>query len=288
MTIAAFLGYRDLHIFGLDGSARNNEKHAADHPNKVPSFAEVEYPEGSGTIYYTTSGMLEAARQVGHELDQLPKVKATFYGEGLIQSMYKNYEPKKVEVNKPYENIVAFAKPELISDEYRELNAKLHSDILGYGVGGGRHAKTVQKLCKSLKSTSVLDYGCGKGYLAKELPFPIWEYDPAIPGKDAAPRAADLVVCADVLEHIEPEKLDFVLDDLRRCTKKVGYFVVHTGPSSKILADGRNSHLIQQPKAWWEEKMGLYFQIGKVLESGHLLYFVVGPKKAKLSVAKAA
>jgi uncharacterized Rossmann fold enzyme len=288
MTIAAFLGYRDLHIFGLDGSARNNEKHAADHPNKVPSFAEVEYPEGSGTIYYTTSGMLEAARQVGHELDQLPKVKATFYGEGLIQAMYKNYEPKKVEVNKPYENIVAFAKPELISDEYRELNAKLHSDILGYGVGGGRHAKTVQKLCKSLKSTSVLDYGCGKGYLAKELPFPIWEYDPAIPGKDAAPRAADLVVCADVLEHIEPEKLDFVLDDLRRCTKKVGYFVVHTGPSSKILADGRNSHLIQQPKAWWEEKMGIYFQIGKVLESGHLLYFVVGPKKAKLSVAKAA
>jgi hypothetical protein len=289
MTVAAFMGYYDQHVFGLDGNARAGSKHAADHPNKVPSFAEVEYPEGSGTIYYTTSGMLEAAKQVWHELNQMPLVKATFYGDGLIQAMAKDYEPKKVELSAPFANIIGFAKPELISDEYRALNAKLHTDILGYGVGGGRHAKTVLKLCKSLDSTSVLDYGCGKGYLAKELPFPIWEYDPAIPGKDAAPRAADLVVCGDVLEHIEPEKLDFVLDDLRRVTKKVGYFVIHTGPSSKVLADGRNSHLIQQPRDWWEEKIGLYFQIGKVLEAGKLLYVVVGPKKkAKLSVAKAA
>lgn len=286
VTIAAFLGYRDLHVFGLDGNARDGEKHAADHPNKIPQFNEVEYPEGSGVIYHTTSGMLEAAKQMWHELDQLPAVKATFYGNGLIQAMARDYKPKQVEVTKPYENIVAFSKPELFSAEYRELNAKLHHDNLAYGVGGGKHADTVLKLCKSLKTTSVLDYGCGKGYLAKKLPFPIWEYDPAIPGKTDAPRQADLVVCTDVLEHIEPDKLDFVLDDLRRCTRKVGYFIVHTGPSAKTLADGRNAHLIQQPRAWWEERFGIYFEIGKVLETGPLLYVVVGPKQSK--VAKAA
>lgn len=279
LTIAAFLGFRDLHVFGLDGSAKRNNKHAAEHPNKVKDFNEVEYPEGSGKIYLTTGGMLEAAKQVWHELDMLPAVKAKFYGRGLIQAMAKNYKPKQKVETKRYENLVAFSKPELISEEYRQLNARLHAENLAYGVGGGKHAPTVEKLCASLKTTSVLDYGCGKGYLSKKLPFPIWEYDPAVPSKADAPRPADIVVCADVLEHIEPERIEYVLDDLRRVTRKVGYFVIHTGPSSKTLADGRNSHLIQQPKAWWEEKLRMFFEIGKLLEAGPLLYAVVGPQK---------
>src|SRR5206468_4084203 len=125
--------------------------------------------------------------------------------------------------------VIAMNKPELISAEYRDLNSRLHTENLAYGVGGGSHAETVINVVKATKATSVLDYGCGKGYLAKALPFPIWEYDPAIPGKDIAPRAADLVCCLDVLEHIEPDKLQFVLDDIRRVTKSVGYFVIHTG-----------------------------------------------------------
>lgn len=284
LTMAAFLGFRKLHIFGIDGNARDI-KHAGEHPNKVKDFNEVEYPEGSGKIWKTTTGMVEAAKQVGHELDMLPAVKFTFHGKGLIQTMYRGYKPKHKEVNKPYCNIVAYSKPELISDEYKKLNAQLHTDNLAYGVGGGKHAKTVIKLCNSLNSTSVLDYGCGKGYLAKELPFPIWEYDPAIPGKDQPPRAADLVVCADVLEHIEPEKIEYVLDDLRRCTKKVGYFVIHTGPSSKSLSDGRNSHLIQQPEAWWRKKLEMFFEIGRILTAGPLLYVVLGPKRQQVKKA---
>jgi uncharacterized Rossmann fold enzyme len=634
MAMAAFLGFRNLHMFGMDGNASGGAKHAADHPNKVPEFNEVEYPEGSGKLWYTTGGMLEAAKQVGHEMNMLPLVKFTFHGKGLIQTMYKNYKPTHKEVNKPYANIIGFSKPELISEEYRALNAKLHAENLAYGVGGGKHAKTVKKLSETLKTTSVLDYGCqplgalvltpsgwkkmgeinkgdqviggagkaisvidthepgvaqvyrvsfndgtslvvdgahlwsvrtsnhqrrshpftvkrtkdligdltwpnaevnkwripmaeaiefaeqpprflhpyllglllgdgnlsqgcaklfaenqsvveeaervlpvavglsrdrtkpstyrivgngavnganpvttafrdlglwdvrawekfiperylyasppervellqglmdtdgevrrhhlsfsttsprlagevaflvqglggtarisersittyeykgerrsgrksyvvhlkvprgvkptrakpwiapveylpnrviesisivgecevkgltveaddqlyvtencivthncGKGYLSKALPFPIWEYDPAIPAKADTPRQADIVVCADVLEHIEADKLDFVLDDLRRVTKKVGYFVIHTGPSMKKLPDGRNAHLLQHPKAWWEEQLGKYFEIGRVMETGPLLYCVLGPKRSKLSVAKAA
>ena len=284
MTLAAFLGFRDLHCFGIDGSAKG-AKHAGDHPLGIKDgFAECEYPEGSGQIFYTTTGMLEAAKQIWHELNQMPAVKATFYGEGLVQTMAKDYKFKGEEPSKPYENIIGFAKPELISSEYKALNAKMHADILHYGVGGAKHAPTVKKLCERLKTTSVLDYGCGKGYLAKELSFPIWEYDPAIPGKDHTPRPADIVVCGDVLEHIEPERLMWVLDDLKRCVKQVGYFIIHTGPSKKTLADGRNAHLIQEKKEWWGERIGAFFHIGQVFESGPLLYVVVAPKKEKKSV----
>jgi hypothetical protein len=222
--------------------------------------------------------MLEAAKQVWHELDQMPKVRAKFYGEGLIQAMSKDYKWK--EEKSPTGNMIAFAKPELISDEYKALNAQLHHENLGYGVGGAKHADTVRKLCERLKTQSVLDYGCGKGYLGKELPFPIWEYDPAVPGKQETPRPADIVVCTDVLEHIEPEKLMFVLDDIKRCVKKVGYFTIHTGPAQKTLPDGRNTHLIQKKADWWREALSEFFEVGKISEAGPELHVVVGSKKA--------
>lgn len=283
MTMARFLGFTDLHIFGMDGSEGKTGKHAAEHPNQVPVAMKVEYPEGSGTFYLTTPGFLEAARTTWHELDQMPDVRATFYGEGLVQAMWKDYVPKP-----PGKQVtIAMQKLELISPEYLALNVRLHADNLTYGVGGGKYAQAVLGLATSLKTNSILDYGCGKGMLAKAIPFPIWEYDPAIPGKEAQPRPADLVVCSDVLEHIEPEKLLFVLDDLRRCTKKAGFFVIHTGPSSKTLADGRNTHLIQEGRAWWEKRIGKLFTIAKVWDHPPLLHMLVTPKATPDYVKKA-
>jgi Methyltransferase domain len=142
-------------------------------------------------------------------------------------------------------------------------------------------------MAKSIEAASVLDYGCGKGTLAKSLPFPIWEYDPAIPGKEESPRPADFVVCLDVLEHIEPDRIEFVLADLRRCVKKTGYFVIHMGPSSKTLADGRNAHILQRDQAWWEKQIGRHFQIGKAIARGVLLDVIVVPKAVKGRVSAA-
>lgn len=284
LTISAFLGFRELHVFGLDGCARGEDRHAAAHPNGKQKYAETEY---HGKTYFTTPAMLEAAKQTLHELKQLPAVKATFYGEGLTQAMIGDYVSERTEPVKPMANVVGFSKPELISAEYLELNTRLHRDNLAYGVGGGRHADTVIKLAKILKKdtdfVSVLDYGCGKSYLAKELPFPIAEYDPAILGKQESPRPADLVVCTDVLEHIEPERLLFVLDDLRRVVRKLGYFVIHTGPSSKHLADDRNSHLIQQGPDWWQNTLSAFFHITQksMIWKPPLLYLVVVPKVTK-------
>jgi 2-polyprenyl-3-methyl-5-hydroxy-6-metoxy-1,4-benzoquinol methylase len=209
-------------------------------------------------------------------LNQLTDVTATFYGEGLVQAMATTYvrTPPASDTT----TIIGYIKPELISAEYAALNAQLHKDNIAYGVGGGKHAPIVRKLCESLNTRSVLDYGCGKGYLAKALDFPIWEYDPAVEGKDAEPRPAELVVCTDVLEHIEPDRLDFVLADLRRVVRKVGYFTIHTGAAVKVLADGRNAHLIQEDKAWWTTRLSPYFTVAQVTQAGPVLHVVVGPK----------
>lgn len=281
LTIAGFLGFRDLHVFGMDGCEGATGKHASEHPNQPKGHAEVEYPEGSGNIYRTTASMLAAAMGTWHELNQMPSVRATFYGEGLVQAMARDYKPDYRVHPKGMVKGVAIRKPEVISAEYADLNAQLHRENPAYGVGGDKHAENVIKLTQAIKSRNVLDYGCGKGRLARALPFGISEYDPAIPGKTESPKPHDLVVCTDVLEHIEPDKITAVLADLQRVTLLVGYLVIHTGPAAKTLPDGRNTHLLQRDKHWWFQILSKFFTVGRCEQQGMELYVVVGPKKAK-------
>ena len=142
----------------------------------------------------------------------------------------------------------------LITEEYREQNAKLHEDEF-YGISATIWAGRVKQLCEALQTHDVLDYGCGKRKLEEKLGWDIANYDPAIPGLDEAPQEHDIVACIDVLEHIEPECLDDVLDDLQRVTKRMGFFLIANRPAMKILPDGRNAHLIQEDLRFWMPKI---------------------------------
>jgi 2-polyprenyl-3-methyl-5-hydroxy-6-metoxy-1,4-benzoquinol methylase len=149
----------------------------------------------------------------------------------------------------------------LITESYRALNRELHDRGIGYGASGHRWATAVNGVMRAGGYTSLLDYGCGMGTLCKALPslwldaYQLNEYDPAIPGKDAAPESADLVVCSDVLEHIERDCLDDVLDHLRDLTRKAAFLIIATVPAKKILSDGRNAHLLVEHPHWWLPKI---------------------------------
>lgn len=273
-TLARFLGFNNIHVFGMDGSFTEKGTHTAEHPNAPTEKYETEY---NGKKFLTTPSMLHVAQETFHELDQMPDCTFNFYGDGLVQEMAKKYKPASRS-----KAMIAFNKPELISKEYKDLNYKLHQDNPSYGMGGSKYKDTVIKLSESLSTTSILDYGCGKGLLAKSLPFPIWEYDPAIPDKSAPPKPADIVICTDVLEHIEPDKLQYVLDDIRFCTKKVAYLVISTRLAAKKYANDQNAHLIVKGKEWWEKQLKKFFDIGSIIEKDteKELHIVVGPKVA--------
>jgi hypothetical protein len=281
MSIARFFGFTDFHIFGMDGNVSHKGSHTSFHPNSPKDIYQTTY---EGKTYLTTPSILECARQTFHELDQLKDVTARFYGKGLVQDMAKKY----VKNSPAFDLAIGISKPELISEEYKEQNKILHRENLAYGVGGKVHAPVILQLYEKIKAKSLLDYGCGKGYLAKNLPFPIWEYDPAIEGKDESPKPADLVVCLDVLEHIEPDYLDLVLADISRCTLGCGYFVINTRPAGKTLPDGRNTHLIQKGKEFWRQKLEEFFELSpkSIIEKGGDLHCVVAPKVKKINNLK--
>jgi hypothetical protein len=183
-----------------------------------------------------------------------------------------------------------------ISEEYREQNRQLHADNHKYGTTGNQWAYYVSELVRTEGYGSVLDYGCGKGVLAGMLGEfgvrDVAEYDPAVEGKDTQPGPAELVVCSDVLEHIEPQHLDELLAELARLTQRKLFVDICTSPALKTLSDGRNAHLIVQPPDWWRYKLSQFFDVTYWMERPDLctVYGEMVPKgmRAAENAAKAA
>lgn len=179
---------------------------------------------------------------------------------------------------------------ETITEEYRKLQQQLHENP-NYGIASTHFAPIVSEIMRAFKIQSLADYGAGKKRLyeslekLQNLPKDYYPYDPAFP-EYGEPKPADLVCCIDVLEHIEPELIDNVIEELSKITKNIGFYTIHMGPAGKVLADGRNAHLIQKPTSWWLEKLVKYFDIIRLMEHstmGNGFWVVVKPKIATSS-----
>lgn len=168
-----------------------------------------------------------------------------------------------------------------ISAEYRQLNAGLHADeSVKFGYKGHQQADAVVSTMTKHDCADILDYGAGKQTLSAELKSRgvdnIKDYDPSIETISAPPLAADLIVCCDVLEHVEPEYLDAVLDHLRTLCRKKLFVRVCTVPcTSKSLPDGSNPHRIIQPLEWWKERLLSRFNVDEELENGEQYFTLV-------------
>ena len=171
----------------------------------------------------------------------------------------------------------------LITEGYREMQRRLHENP-NYGVASVGYAPLVAQLIRKLGVKELLDYGAGKGRLGMALrekiewPLTIHHYDPAVVEWSAPPVPCTFVACIDVLEHIEPHLLDNVLDDLKRVTSAVGIFTVHTEAAIKVLPDGRNAHLIQQPPRWWLPRLMDRFELVNFNRMEHGFFVTVEPK----------
>jgi hypothetical protein len=153
----------------------------------------------------------------------------------------------------------------LISEEYKKTQLALHATGF-YGTAGREYAPLVTQIINKMQVTHLLDYGCGSQLSLYKAITPNHKvtyqaYDPGTEDFAERPVPAQMVCCVDVLEHIEPDFLDGVLDDLASLTEVLLFASVDTGPAKKTLSDGRNAHLIQEPMEWWLPKIWARFDL---------------------------
>jgi len=164
------------------------------------------------------------------------------------------------------------AMADVISDEQKELNRRLHAQNDQFGnrpdaAGVGANLPVALSRMHQLGAcNSVLDYGTGKGKLITRLRHELSPgitvdgYDPAVEEWSRRPtRQADILTCLDVLEHIEMESIDAVLLDIKNLTKNFCYLVIDLQPAVKILPDGRNAHILLAPPEWWVGRISQLF-----------------------------
>lgn len=117
------------------------------------------------------------------------------------------------------------------------------------------HIDRIESTIKEHRIGSILDYGCGK---AKHHPshWRAVKYDPGVSEYSEKPTSNyDLVICTDVLEHIEEEYIDEVLAEIFQYANKFVYLCIGVHPAEEILPDGRNAHVLLKTCAWWRDKI---------------------------------
>lgn len=158
----------------------------------------------------------------------------------------------------------------LISDEYRATQKQLHENP-NYGVASIAYAPLVARMMQEYGVDEILDYGAGKLRLKEELdnhgiPNKYHAYEPSNPLYSDPPKPAQCVTCIDVLEHVEPECIEDVLDHIHSLALEYAFLTVHTKAAQKVLPDGRNAHLIQEPSTWWIPKIASRMEIIKFID----------------------
>lgn len=168
----------------------------------------------------------------------------------------------------------------LITPEYLRLNTTLHATT-NYGGGGWKWVGITLHFFQRQKAARIIDYGCGQGSFGAWWPSDLGlciNYDPVTFPARPTPQALDFVVCTDVLEHIEPDCLDAVLDDIATLAQRGALLVIATKPAKKALADGRNAHLIIEQAPFWVQKLTMLGRFKHVTQipvgkSGELVLF---------------
>jgi hypothetical protein len=151
----------------------------------------------------------------------------------------------------------------LISKEYKEIITAHHANKVWGGAVNNKIPK-IHKFMLLSNSKSILDYGAGQSAFKNGLPvfnidykYKIHEYEPGIPGLDEDPPVCDATICFDVLEHIEPDKIDNVLQHIYDKTNNWFLADICCVPAMScftVKGNKENLHPLVRKPEWWIKK----------------------------------
>lgn len=278
LNLADALGFRRVEYYGFDATVQVKDGKAkpyAYEKRRGEAIIEVECDQ-CGEKFDTT---LIFQKQVNEFLQwraNMPWVDIRIIGGGLIAHCQNHAKERE----RPH-------NPLRFTPEYAELQRALHAEG-DYGVSAHLYMPTifhaVSQLAKKNGAVSVLDYGSANVGAMKFVREKFWLppdvtdacYDPFVEGSNREPRPADLVICTDVMEHVEPECTSAVLDHIASLTNRVVFFAISLIPANKTLADGRNAHINLRDAEFWlkEIKRRFVTSEAKVSPNGEVVMAV--------------
>lgn len=247
--LAYAMGYRNLQIYGYDSSNRDGAGHAFSQPmNDGDPCAHVMFNGKEYIASLTMKLQAEKFQETSRALQE-SGCHIEVHGSGLLPDMW-NTPVEELSEQEKYQRMWGY-------DAYRTVSP------------GEECVDTFLELCKP--EGLVIDFGCGTGRAAiriKEYGCFVQLIDFTDNSRD--PKAMELPFrqhdltepislmgrygyCTDVMEHIEPEKVDVVIKNIMDAAKTT-FFQISTIPDSMGEIIGQQLHLTVRPHSWWNDK----------------------------------
>lgn len=259
MCLVYLMGYRKLHLFGYDSSHRQTLGHAYPQPmNDSDILCKVTLGGKVFTSSLTMARQAEVFPEVCNNLIDLGCI-ITVDADGLIKAvvdeMAANAAPK-TEAQK-YAAMWSFPQYRVTSPGEQVAQVAIdvcgitaEHDVIDFGCGTGRGGKAIAE--KTGAQVLLVDFAANsRDENAKALPFEIADLTQPMS------FAADLGYCTDVMEHIPPEDVQAVIDNIMRCVDGC-FFQISLVPDNMGALIGQPLHLSVFPVEWWLEKFAAY------------------------------
>jgi len=162
--------------------------------------------------------------------------------------------------------------------KYQQYYTYHHAQDDNFFMGNGKlfksHANKMKTLIEMTGSSTLLDYGSGKGFQYSTLNTDsYWNvsvdcYDFAIPEfKTLQDKKYDGVMCMDVFDLVPEEEVDQALTEIFSRATKFVYIVIRNWPSKKFLEDGNSISVNMNNGEWWDNKISQH-NINNIIVGG--------------------
>lgn len=249
INLAYVMGFRDLHVFGFDSSAREGRRHAYEQPlNKDESLIPIRLGDRVYFCSYSMAVQSDYFPIIAKELEKLG-CRLTVYGDGLLPEKWRLAKELTDEKTK-YQYVWSHPSYGRYSPAEQSLESITNSfapgKLIDLGCGTGRAAA---KLTELGYDVTCLDFVDARDDAAKELTF--LERDLSEPLQVSFENG----YCCDVMEHIPPEQVDTVLGNIARCVDNVFFRIEFEPDGFGPALIGSPLHLSVHDEEWWKRRL---------------------------------